>query len=433
MKKTLLVIMALVMVCSFAFVACQSTTNENKTGSPESQEASKSASETPSETTSESAPESASESASTGEALEGDAAAIAKEFDITPLELLDDPAIFPLKESIGPNGEKGVGVAELLKLFKSGDKEKIQGMGLTAAILMHTTASDFAKSQLEGMTNVFKEFGIEIVTQTDAEFDAAKSIDHFEAAIGMKPDIIIHFVVDGAASLPLIQQATKEGIVVSLIDSIPEGLGEDEYAGTTMADNFSNGYYTMKNLCEKIGGKGQVAMINYIQDLFHTNQRTFGALEALKEFPDIELVEQQSHDGTTENCAEIADAFIVKYPDLRGIWTVWDMPGMAAVGAVENAGKADQIKVASIDMAEDIAENICSDGACVGLTAQHPYDQGVAEALVGIAAALDLNPPKYIMVPGELVTKTDVETFSAIWERIYHSPMPDRFKELLSK
>ena len=119
-----------------------------------------------------------------------------------------------------------------------------------------------------------------------------------------------------------------------------------------------------------------------------------------------------------------------KYPDLDAIWTVWDMPGMAAVGVVENAGKADQIKVATIDLSEDIGYDLASGGACICIGAQHPYDQGVSTALAAIADVLGYDPPKNIVVPGELVVKGTEESFAASWERIFHKELPAEFDGL---
>ena len=362
-----------------------------------------------------------------------DPAAMAQEFGITPLELVDDPAIFKLTDSIGPNGEKGVGITELLKIFQPGDKEKIQTMNLTGAICMHTSASDFATQQIEGIRSVYDAFGIRLVAQTDGEFKVEKTVSDFESTLALKPDIMVHYVLDVNASLPLLQKAAEQGCIVALMDSIPEGISPDHFAGAAMADNYANGYYGAKYLAEAMGGKGQVAMISFIQDLFHTNQRSIGARDAFAEYPNIEIVEEQKHDGTTENNAAIADSFVIKYPDLKGIWTVWDMPGMAAAGIVENAGKQDQIKIASVDLAKDIGMNIASGGSVICLGAQHPFDQGVAEALLAIAKKLGYDTPKYVMVPGELITKGTYESFSAGWERVDHHPLPDEFKEVYGK
>lgn len=426
MKKTLSALVVVVMICSLVFVGCQSTTDNLKTGSGT---ASATAATSASAETSSASLSSDKATAS----MDSQAAAIAKEFDITPLEFVKAKAMLPMTDSIGPNGEKGVGVSELLKLFKPGDKEKIKAMGLKGAITMHTTASDFATSQLQGMKSVFNEFGIKLIAETDSEFNVAKSVSDFENVIAMKPDIVIHFVVDSASSLPLIKKAAKQGTVVSLIDSIPPGISDDDYAGTTMADGYANGYAAAKYLAEQMGGKGEVALINFVQDLYHTNQRTYGARAAFKEFPGIKIVDEQQHDGTTQSCSTIAEGLITAHPNLGGIWTVWDMPGMAAVAAVENHGLKNKIKVVSVDLSQDIGYDIAAGGACIGLGAQHPYDQGVAEALQAVAKKLGYKVPKYVLIPGELVTKGTLDSFSEGWKRIYHAPLPDKLKDLYNK
>ena len=233
---------------------------------------------------------------------------IADEFGITPLEFVEDDAVFAISDTESPDGSPVVGVSDLLSLFQSGDKEKIQDMGLTACICMHQTASDFSQSMLEGFKAVFEEFNITVLSESDAEWKVDQSISDLEQAIARQPDIIIHLVIDGTASLPLIQEAAAQGIVVGLVDTVPEGIQPEDYASTTIADGYANGYYTAKYLAEEwMGGEGEVALINFVQDLYATNTRTWGAEAAFAEYPNITIVEEPQHDGTNENCAAIAE------------------------------------------------------------------------------------------------------------------------------
>lgn len=441
MKKSLLLVMALLMMSVMVLAGCQSTgpsdvtvgeqDNPMATEAPAEEPA---ATEAPAEAPAEEPAEAPAEEPATEEpAAAVDVSEIAKTFDVTPLESISDPAIFPLTNSIGPNGEKGVGISELLKLFKPEDLQKVKDAKLKGAICMHTTAADFSILQMEGIKSVYKTFGIELLTTTDAEFDVAKSVTDFESTMALKPDIIVDFILEPASNLPLLKKAHEQGIVVSLIDSIPTGINPEEFAGAAMADNYANGYNSAKFLAEYLGGKGKVAMINYQQDLFHTNQRTFGGRDAFKEYPDIEVVAEQQFDGTVDMAASVTEQFITQYPDLGGIWTVWDMPGMAAAGVIENAGKQDITKVVTIDLSEDSGLNVAQGGALICICAQHPYDQGIAEGLQAIGQWLGYDVPKYVMVPGEMFSRESYDQFAAGWKRVYHKDIPAEFKTAFEK
>jgi len=428
MKKSLLVVLTVLMVCVFAFTACQSTGPSEVTVGQQEDPMPKE------EAPAEEAPAPAVEEAPAEEAPapepveEADVADIAKLFNVMPLEWVDAPSIFPLTNSIGPNGEVGVGIAELLKLFSMDDLQKVQDANLTGAICMHTTAADFSIQQITGITNVFDTFGIEMLTITDAEFDVSKAATNFESTQALNPDIIVHFILEPASELPLMIQAREKGIVVSLIDSIPSGIAHEDFAGATMADNYANGYESAKFLAEHMNGEGTVAMINYFQDLFHTNQRTFGGRDAFAEYPGIEIVAEQQFDGTVDMASSVTEQFITQYPDLGGIWTVWDMPGFAAAGVIENAGRQDVTKVVTIDLSETSGLNVAQGGALICIAAQHPIDQGTATALQAVGTWLGYDTPRYVMVPGELFQRDNFENFSASWERVNHAPIPAEFK-----
>jgi len=347
--------------------------------------------------------------------------------DINIKPLVDDGtgAVMPLK-GIGPNGETPVGVDAILDLMSAQDKEEIRNAGYTATLCLHTTSSDWAILQIAGIKAVLKEFNIELLAVTDAEMSVEKQVSDFESSIGLDPDLMIVFILDANASLPVLKKAIDKGIKLSFIDAVPTGFRHpQDYAGMGTADNYANGQASAEALVDFLGGKGKVAVIKYVSSLFHTDQRTDAAIDVFNAAPGIEIIATQSVSGA-EDAATVVENILVANPDIDGIWTVWDAPGMAAVGVIENLGK--DVKVATVDLSEDTAYSIASGGAMLATGAQHPYDQGVAEALIGVAALAGKETPPYVLVPGEKVTK---ESMRASWKRVFKTDPPKGISDLL--
>lgn len=353
----------------------------------------------------------------------------ASDIGINIMPLVDDGSgvILPIGDSPGPNGEDPVGVEAILNLISDEKKEEIRNAGYTAAISLHTTSSDWSTLQLQGIKAVLDEFNIELLATTDAEMQVDKQVSDLESIIGLKPDMIISFVLDAETIGPILKNANSQGIKIALIDAVPAGFtSPQDYAGMGTADNYANGAASAQALVDYLGGEGQVAILKYVSSLFHTDARTQGAKDVFAKYPGIEVVAEQGVDGA-ETAATATESILTANPDVKGIWAVWDAPGMGAVGVIENMGK--DVKVATVDLSEDTAYSIASGGAMLATGAQHPYDQGVAEAMIGVAAVAGIETPAYVLVPGEIVTK---ESMKESWERVFKTPLPDDIAKLLS-
>lgn len=347
--------------------------------------------------------------------------------DINIKPLVDDGtgAIMPLK-GIGPNGEVPVGVDAVIGLLSAEDKAEIRKAGYTAAISLHSTSADWSILQIAGMKAVFEEFNIELLAVTDAEMSVAKSISDYESVIALEPDLMIVFVLDADASVDVLRTAVDKGIKLSFIDAVPAGFKHlEDYAGMGTADNYANGQASAEALVDYLGGKGEVAILKYVASLFHVDQRTEAAIDVFNSYPDIEIVATQEVSGA-ESAATATESLLIAHPEIDGIWTFWDVPGMAAAGIIENLNK--DVKVAAVDLSEDTAYSIASGGAMLATGAQHPYDQGVAEALIGVAALAGKETPAYVLVPGERVTR---ESMAASWLRVFKTDLPESLASLL--
>ncbi len=408
MKKVVsLILCVFVVLSAFALAACSA---DNQEGTA----------------VSESSSVEASESSSGSDASPDSQSASDVGINIEPLTDDGSGVILSIGDSPGPNGEEPVGVEAILNLISDEQKEEIRNAGYTAAISLHTTASDWSTLQLEGIQAVLDEFNIELLATTDAEMEVDKQVSDLESIIGMKPDMIISFVLDADTIGPILKEASSQGIKIALIDAVPTGFtSPEDYAGMGTADNYANGAASAQALVDYLGGEGKIAILKYVSSLFHTDARTQGARDVFAQYPGIEIVAEQGVDGA-ETAATATESMLTANPDIQGIWSVWDTPGMGAVGVIENMGK--DVKVATVDLSEDTAYSIASGGAMLATGAQHPYDQGVAEAMIGVAAVAGIETPSYVVVPGEIVTK---ESLKESWDRVFKTPLPDDLAQLL--
>ncbi len=344
-----------------------------------------------------------------------------------PFEVDETGDILPL-DGLGPNGETPVDVSTLVGLLTKEDGEKLRNGNFTAAFCFHFMAADWSQLQMQGAKAVLQKYGVKVVAVTDAELKTEKQISDYETVIQMKPDLLITLPMDRDATASVLRKAAEAGIVISLMDTVPTGFEHPrDYAGMVSADNYTAGRVAAEILAEHLGGKGKVAIFDNKHAMFHTDERSRAARDAFAKYPEIEIVAQEKT-GSAEEAAAKTESLLVAHPDLDGLWTIWDGPGMAAAAVIENLGR--KTVVTTVDLSHDSAYSIATGGALIGTGSQHPYDQGIAEALIGLAALLKKPTPAYVNVPAERVTR---ESMKRSWYRAFRKPMPPEIRAALEK
>jgi ribose transport system substrate-binding protein len=95
------------------------------------------------------------------------------------------------------------------------------------------------------------------------------------------------------------------------------------------------------------------------------------------------------------------------------------------LAAARETGRTD-IKIATEDLGTNVAIALAKNQMIVGLGAQLPYDQGVAEADAAALSLLGIDVPAYIALSSLPV---DHDNVLDAWESVYHSDPPASVKD----
>jgi len=329
--------------------------------------------------------------------------------------------------SIGPNGEEPASVDTTT--VTDAQAAEVAGLGLTAAIVMHYGGNDWANAQIAGLNAEFDRLGIEVIATTDADFDPATQVSQIETVLTQDPDIIISIPTDPVATAAAYKKAAAQGVKLVFMDNIPQGfVAGTDYVSMVSADNYGNGVTSAYLLARALGGKGKVGVIYHEADFFVTQQRYQGFKETIAdEFPDIEIVQEQGIAGPdfAGDAQGVANAMLTKNADLDGLWAVWDVPAEGVMAAARETGRTD-IKIATEDLGTNVAIALAKDQMIVGLGAQLPYDQGVAEADLAALSLLGQDVPAYVALSSLPV---DHDNVLEAWETVYHAEAPASVKD----
>ncbi|MBC7812219.1 MAG: substrate-binding domain-containing protein [Burkholderiales bacterium] len=324
----------------------------------------------------------------------------------------------------GPNGETATPLADLA--LTEEDEATIRAGDFNAAIAMHYLGDDWPQLQVQGITDTLAEYGIEVIAVTDGEQQAEKQIADIESLIELQPDVIFTIPVDNDALANVTQQISDSGIQLVLIDSMPTGLEPGvDYLGLGASDNYAIGASAAEIIVEELGGQGKVAVLRWGYHVFQTEQRRLGALETFAQYPDIEIVFDEDVNSVEES-ATTCENLLTRNPDINAFWTAWDGMGTACTQAVSGMSR-DDVVVTSVDLSRNSGFWIARGSQFRGTAAQHPYDQGVAEAMIALYAFAGKEPPRYVVVPGRTVTRSNVV---CAMDAVFHESPDQEFIDL---
>lgn len=332
--------------------------------------------------------------------------------------------------SKGPHGEEPAPASEVE--LTDAEVAQVKAKGLKAAIVMHYGGNDWANAQVQGLKQRFGELGIEVVATTDANFKPDKQVSDLETVMSRNVDIIVSIPTDPVATSAAFKKAAAAGIKLVFMDNVPEGMtaGKD-YLSVVSADNRGNGVVSAHLLARSLGGKGTIGIIYHEADFFVTKQRYEGFKTTMTEqYPDIKIVEEKGIAGPdfAGDAQNAANAMLSKHPDLSGIWAVWDVPAEGVMAAARASGRMD-LKIATQDLGTNVAIALAKNELVVGLGAQLPFNQGVAEANIAAGAFIGKTAPPYVALSALPVDHANVLDS---WKKVYNVDPPknlaDSFK-----
>ncbi|MDC7225938.1 MAG: sugar ABC transporter substrate-binding protein [Spirochaetales bacterium] len=289
-------------------------------------------------------------------------------------------------------------------VFSGGQQEN--GVDKYALMMSHMTNS-FTITLSNAVKAAAEDLGVELVV-FDGGQDVSKQISQVESAInqGYAGILIEPASVDGIK--PAVTAASKAGIpIVTINQKITNQELADAFVGV---EHVEGGEIEMKYVVEAIGGKGKIAFL--LGPLGSDGQigRTTGYYNILEDYPDIEVVYEQSANWRTDEALKLAENWLQTGVELVAIVANNDGMAMGALKAVEDAKMLDKIKIFGVDATDDALAAV-AEGRLSATVSQSTEAQALAamDALVKLANGEDV--PSEIIVGHTLITKENVADF----------------------
>lgn len=281
------------------------------------------------------------------------------------------------------------------------DKEEIV-IGCT----LQNLSEEFMTMLKGAMEIKLKEYDNVKLVVNDAESKPDKQASQLDSFVAQKVDAVIISPVDADALAPAVKSVVDAGIPVITCSADVTGDMGQVWVGS---ENENGGQIEAEFVAEQLGGKGNVAILRGPLGAFAEQGRFKGYEAAFANYPDIEIVFDQTANWQREEAMALVENWLTTGTQIDAILCQNDGMALGALEAVKAAGKKDEIIIAGIDAIQDALDSIKAgelDATCF----QDAIGQGEGALEMAVKAA---NGEKIERnnIPFELVTKDNVDGY----------------------
>lgn len=181
--------------------------------------------------------------------------------------------------------------------------------------------------------------------------DPKKESDLIDTAISNKSVAIVLDPAGADSSIGNVKKATDAGIPVFLVNA---EINEDGIAKSQLVSNNAQGAVLgAQQFVEAMGSTGKFVELVGLSTDTNAAVRSNGYASVLGQYPDMELVQQESADWDQKKGFDKMQLMLQAHPDITGVISGNDQMALGAIAALKQAGMLDKVVVGGFDGAPD--------------------------------------------------------------------------------
>jgi inositol transport system substrate-binding protein len=261
-----------------------------------------------------------------------------------------------------------------------------------------------------GLDEAAKKDGVQIQFE-DAQGDVVRQLNQVQGFINQKVDAVIVLPVDTSATANITRAAVEAKTPLVYVNRHPDERTLPKGVVTVASNDIEAGQLQMRYLAEKLGGKGNLAII--MGDLAQnaTHDRTEGVKQVLKDFPGIKVVEQQSAEWQRNKGMDLTSNWLLAGSRFDAIVANNDEMAIGAAMALQQAGKGKgEIAIVGIDGLPDGLAAI-KRGMLVASVFQDPKAQATSAVQAALKMIKGEPVESEVWVPFQLIKPEQLAVF----------------------
>ena len=241
-----------------------------------------------------------------------------------------------------------------------------------------------------------------------SNYDLNLQMNQVENFIAARVDLIVLGAADSKGIAPAIRKARAANIVIVAVDVAAEG----GVHATVMSDNRQAGELAANFLAEKIGGRGNVVIVNG-PPVSAIIDRVKGAEAVFAKFPGIKIVSKdQNAGGNRMGGMNVTTDLLTAHPKIDAIFAINDPTGLGSALAVQQARRTG-IVIAGVDGAPDAGKALRDPKSpFLATAAQDPFAMAAKAVEVGHDLLQGRKPAvDPSLIPVTLVTRENIASY----------------------
>jgi ribose transport system substrate-binding protein len=277
------------------------------------------------------------------------------------------------------------------------------------AVIVKTTNSTFWQNVQKGADASIKDLkGYTMTFQGAASESAiADQVNLVENAVNRKVAGIVLAPSDPDALVPAIKKAWEAKIPVVLIDSQVADSGKQYYQSFLSTDNKVAGELAAKQLIERVGKTGKIAIMSYVAGAGSEIGRVGGFKKYIEANSQLKIVNTYYSQSQMANALNQTTDVLASNPDLKGIFGANEPTAVGMGRAIAQSGKAGKIVAIGFDGNQDL-QSFVKDGTLQAIAVQGSFQMGQL-GLVTVVKVIEGKPvTKFVDTGVVIVTKDNI-------------------------
>ena len=243
---------------------------------------------------------------------------------------------------------------------------------------------------------------------TDGAGEAEKQVTQCETFVTQGVDAVILMPYDAQGCMPAVEACVEAG--VPIITSKVEVSDQSVASGYVGANDLDGGVMETEYICELLGGKGNVVVMEGPTGQSASMLRMEGTQKVLEKYPDVKMIYNQPGNWLREEGMALMENWLQLGDEIDAVIAHNDEMALGAYDAVVDAGLQDKIHVIGID-AIDAAMMSVKEGGLVA-TVRQETEQIAAKALdVALELAKGNAVESEVYIPFTLIDSSNVDQF----------------------
>ncbi|MDH3234044.1 MAG: sugar ABC transporter substrate-binding protein [Alphaproteobacteria bacterium] len=270
------------------------------------------------------------------------------------------------------------------------------------AVMLPAAGDPYFKMKSYGYIDEGRKHGYEVkIYDAGGYGNLQKQITQIEDVIQRKVAGIVLVPASSDGTVPVVEKAIAAGIpvvndgIATRTDKISGFVGEPSYVMTELLATY---------VADKLGGKGEVAMLSGPSGLDLTKFRVNGFKDYLSKFPEMKVVAEKFTSTAAADALSTMQDFLQAHPSLKAVYTFNGPIAIGAVQALRAIGKKPgEVMVVTTDM-EVETQRLIDEGWIQATVVSQP----VTMARLAVQRAIEAVEGKEI--PAETLTQATMIT-----------------------